>query len=121
MRPYLFILLTITGTVAGQLMLKKGMIQVGQVPSKIGQLAPFFFNALTNLYVIFSLLLAFIASMGWIAAVSKLDLSYAYPFMASTFAIVVLFSAIFFKEEVSLIGWIGVFVIWFGVFLVSRS
>jgi hypothetical protein len=82
MRPDLFILLTIPDTVASQLIFKKGMFQMGIIPSSIWEWCPFFFNSLTNLYVIFSLLLAFIAALGWIAAVSKLDLSYAYPFIS---------------------------------------
>ena len=97
------------------------MLQVGQMPSNTKDYLPFFFKALTNFRVFFSFILAFIAALGWVAAVSKLKLSYAYPFMASTFAIVLIFSRILFNEEISLIRWIGVLVIWFGVFLVSRS
>jgi len=97
------------------------MLQVGQVPLSSKEYIPFFFKALTNLKVILSLIMAFVAAMGWIAAVSKLKLSYAYPFMASTFAIVLVFSRILFNEEISLIRWIGVFIIWFGVLLISRS
>jgi multidrug transporter EmrE-like cation transporter len=118
---FLYILITIIGTVLGQLMLKSGMLQVGQMPSNLKECVPFFFRALTNSRVVFSLVLAFIAAMGWIAAVSRFKLSYAYPFMASTFAFVLVFSRILFNEEISLIRWIGVFVIWFGVFLISRS
>lgn len=117
----LYVLLTVVGTVLGQLMLKSGMLQVGPMPSNLKESIPFFFRALTNFRVVFSLVLAFIAAMGWIAAVSRLKLSYAYPFMASTFAFVLVFSRILFNEEISFIRWIGVFVIWFGVFLISRS
>lgn len=117
----LYVLLTIIGTVAGQLMLKSGMIQVGQIPSDAKDYIPFFLKAFTNFRVIFSLILAVIAAMGWMAALSKLKLSYAYPFMASTFAVVLVFSHFLFKEEISLIRWVGVFVIWFGVILISRS
>ena len=119
--PLLYVFITIIGTVLGQLMLKSGMLQVGQMPSDTKNYLPFFFKALTNFRVILSLILAFIAAMGWIAALSKLKLSYAYPFMASTFAFVLVFSHFLFKEEISLIRWIGVFIIWFGVFLISRS
>jgi len=117
----LYVLITIIGTVAGQLMLKSGMLQVGEIPSQTKEFMPFFFKALTNSRVILSFLLAFIAAMGWVAAVSKLRLSYAYPFMASTFAIVLVFSHFLFREEIPLVRWIGVLVIWFGVFLLSRS
>ena len=119
--PLFYVLLTIIGTVAGQLMLKSGMLQVGQMPSDTRDYLPFFFKALTNFRVILSLILAFIAAMGWIAALSKLKLSYAYPFMASTFAFVLVFSHFLFKEEISFVRWVGVFIIWFGVFLISRS
>ncbi|RLJ04630.1 MAG: hypothetical protein DRP08_01275 [Candidatus Aenigmatarchaeota archaeon] len=121
MRPMIYVLITICGTVAGQLMLKRGMMEVGGIPSNVSQYFSFFIRALTNLKVIFSLFLAFIAALGWMAAVSKLELSYVYPFMASTFPLVLFFSWLLFKENVSLLRWIGVFIIWFGVFLVSRS
>jgi drug/metabolite transporter (DMT)-like permease len=91
------------------------------MPSDTKDYLPFFFKALTNFRVILSFILAFIAAMGWTAALSKLKLSYAYPFMASTFAFVLVFSHFLFKEEIPLIRWVGVFIIWFGVFLASRS
>ena len=119
--PLFYVLLTIIGTVVGQLMLKSGMLQVGQIPSNMNDYIPFFYKAFTNFRVIFSLILAVIAAMGWMAALSKLKLSYAYPFMASTFAIVLVLSHFLFKEEISFIRWVGVFVIWFGVILISRS
>ena len=119
--PLFYVLLTIIGTVVGQLMLKSGMLQVGQIPSNMNDYIPFFYKAFTNFRVIFSLILAVIAAMGWMAALSKLNLSYAYPFMASTFAIVLVLSHFLFKEEISFIRWVGVFVIWFGVILISRS
>jgi multidrug transporter EmrE-like cation transporter len=118
---FFYVLITIIGTVSGQLMLKSGMLQVGEMPSNASESIPFLFRALSNFRVACSLVLAFIAAMGWIAAVSRLKLSYAYPFMASTFAFVLVFSRILFNEEILLIRWVGVFVIWFGVFLISRS
>lgn len=121
MNPLIYVIITIVGTVSGQLILKRGMLEVGEIPSNLNDCISFFIRTLTNLKVIFSLSLAFTAALSWMAAVSKLKLSYAYPLMASTFPLVLLFSFIFFKEEVTLIRWIGVFVIWFGVFLVSKS
>lgn len=119
MRSLLYVVITIIGTVAGQLMLKKGMLEVGQIPSNPNEYIPFFIKAFSNFKVIFSLFLAFVAALGWIAALSRLDLSYAYPFMASTFVFVLIFSKLLFNEEISLLRWSGVFVIWFGVFLTT--
>jgi drug/metabolite transporter (DMT)-like permease len=123
MRPGFYILITIIFTVGGQLMLKKGMLQVGGIPpnGNADEYIAFFIKALTNFNVILSLFLAFVAALGWIAAISKLNLSYAYPFMASTFAFVLFFSWLIFGEQVSLLRWGGIFVIWVGIFLISRS
>jgi len=120
-RPFVYVLITISATVAGQLLLKKGMLQVGEVPSEPARAILFLLGAFLNVQVFAALVLAFVASLGWMAAVSKLPLSYAYPFMAATFPIVLIFSRILFSEQISTLRWIGVFVIWLGLFLVSRS
>lgn len=86
MNSLLFYLpITIIGTVAGQLILKSGMSQVGKLPSSVRDYMPFFYRALPNYRVIPGFLEAFVAGMRWMAAVSKPKLTYAYPFMASTF------------------------------------
>jgi drug/metabolite transporter (DMT)-like permease len=121
MRPSFYVFLTISATVAGQLILKRGMVQVGEVPQETGQVLGFLMGAFLNPLVFAALCLAFVASLGWMAAVSRLPLSYAYPFMAVTFPLVLVFSRILFLESISPLRWVGVFVIWLGVFLVSRS
>jgi len=121
MRSSFYVFLTITSTVAGQLLLKRGMSQVGEVPREHGRILWFLLGAFLNPQVFAALCLAFVASLGWMAAVSRLPLSYAYPFMAVTFPLVLVFSRFLFLEQISTLRWIGVFVIWFGVYLVSRS
>lgn len=121
MRPFLYVLLTITATVAGQLLLKKGMTQVGEVPAEPLRAIQFLLGAFLNSRVFAALVLAVVASLGWMAAVSKLPLSYAYPFMATTFPLVLVFSRVMFAEEISALRWVGVVIIWLGVVLVSRS
>ena len=118
---YLYILITLAGTTVGQLLLKYGMTHVGEMPPDLGSGMAFLIRALLNPLVLLSLFLAFIAALGWIAAVSKTDLSFAYPFMSLGPALVLLFSSILLKEHVSLLRWIGVIVIGIGVLIVSRS
>lgn len=121
MRPYMYVVVTITATVAGQLLLKRGMTQIGGVPAEPLQAILFLMGAFLNAQVFTALVLAFLASLGWMAAVSKLPLSYAYPFMAISFPLVLVFSRLIFHEQISAIRWVGVIVIWLGVLLVSRS
>ncbi len=121
MRPFLYVFLTITATVVGQLLLKKGMAQVGEVPPEPLRAVWFLAGAFLNGRVLAALALAVVAALGWMAAVSRLPLSYAYPFMATTFPLVLLFSRVMFAEQISVLRWTGIVVIWLGVILVSRS
>ena len=121
MTSYLFILGTIVFTVAGQIILKYGMPTFGSPPSSSGEMLPYLFRAATSIYFISSLSLALIAAFCWIIALSKFELSFAYPFMSLSFVLVVLFSWMLFAEQVSLVRWLGVMVICLGVFLISRS
>jgi multidrug transporter EmrE-like cation transporter len=57
----------------------------------------------------------------YLIALSKLDISFAYPILSLTFAFILVYSKIFFKENVTPLRWFGVGIIIFGVFLISRS
>jgi multidrug transporter EmrE-like cation transporter len=50
-----------------------------------------------------------------------MEISYAYPFMALSYALVALFSMWIFHDHLSVLRWVGIVVICLGVFLVSRS
>ena len=118
---YLFLFISIAGTTLSQLLMKQGMVIVGQFPKDVTQSIFFFIKSFTSPWVISSLMVAFLACLAWMAAMSKASLSFIYPFISLSFVFVLLFSTILFKEEVSILRWIGVLVICLGVFLVSRS
>lgn len=120
--PYLFMLITLAGVVTAQLLLRKGMLLVGQFPQVLSEVIPFFFRAFTNPYVLGAMLSGLIAVLAWISAISRAgELSRVYPFMALSYVLVVLFSALIFKEDVTPLRWVGVIIVGLGVFLVTRS
>ncbi len=118
---YLLILITILFTAAGQLILKHGMNIVGKFPMDFSQITPFFIKSLSNRYVILSLVLAFLGSFTYMAAASKKEISYIYPFMSLSFVLVLISSVFLFNEHITPLRLIGVIIICLGVFLVSKS
>ena len=50
-----------------------------------------------------------------------MELSLVYPLVSVAYVLVALFSFFVFKENVTMIRWVGIIVIMFGVFLISRS
>lgn len=113
--------ITLVGTIAAQLLLKKGLLSVGEFHTNLRELAPFFIKAFTNPYVLLAVFLVLVASLSWITAVSKAELSRIYPLMGMTYALVALFSVALFKENLTHMGWIGIALISVGVVFVLRS
>lgn len=98
--------LTIAGTVLftvyGQLVLKWQMSQAGTMPHELGDSIAFLFRQLLNPWILSGFLAAGVAAFCWLAALSRFDLSFAYPFMASSFVLVLVFSALLLGEEITL-------------------
>jgi multidrug transporter EmrE-like cation transporter len=94
---YLLIALTIALTVYGQLILKW---QVSLSAAKFGGTldAAFYLRLLLNPWVISGFVAAFGASLCWMGAISKMELSRAYPFMALNFVLVGLVAIPLFGE-----------------------
>lgn len=120
MLVYAFIAGTILFTVLGQLSLKAGMIEVGAVPSDAKALVPFLWAAFTNWKVVFGLASAVMAAILWMGAVSRSDISFAYPFMALAIVLVLALSGVVFGEQVSLGRWLGVLVVCLGLVIAAR-
>ncbi len=98
---YLYILGTVFFTVYGQIVLKWRVSQAGVMPDELVAKAGYIFGMLADPWVISGLLGAFLAFLCWMGAVSKFDLSYAYPFTSLSFLLVLIFSAIFFHEPIT--------------------
>jgi multidrug transporter EmrE-like cation transporter len=117
---YLFVALTILLTVYGQLVLKW---QVGLYPHLISQ--PFTVQNIVTLllkpWVLSAFAAAFAASLCWMAAISKLPLSRAYPYMAANFFLIALMAAWLFHEHLDGYKIGGTAIIMLGVVVLSRS
>jgi drug/metabolite transporter (DMT)-like permease len=57
----------------------------------------------------------------WLFALSRVELSFAYPFVGLSFILMMFASSWFFAENISPLRIAGTLVIGLGVFIVSRS
>lgn len=120
-KGYTFIFLTIFFTVYGQLMIKWQMAGAGTLPGPIVQKGIFLFRMFTNLWVMSSFVAAFLAAMCWMAALTKFDLSHAYPFMGLTFVFVLLLSSLLFSEPITMLKIAGVVLMLIGIAIGSQG
>ncbi len=72
-------------------------------------------------YVFIGLVFYFGATIFWLAALSRVDLSYAYPFASSSYVIMLVAGWLMFDEKITLGRLLGTVVIGVGVLLIYRN
>jgi multidrug transporter EmrE-like cation transporter len=121
MRDYLYILGTVVFTVYGQLIIKWQISRAGPLPEyKAGKLL-YLLQIILNGWVISSLFSAFLAFLCWVAAMTKFEISYAYPFMSLCFVSVLILSFVLFNESLSLTKLVGTALVVLGIIVASRG
>jgi drug/metabolite transporter (DMT)-like permease len=118
---HLLIALTLFFTVYGQLVLKWQMGGAGPMPAAGSDKILFLLRQLLNPWILSGFVAAFLASMAWMAAMTRFELGYAYPFMSLAFVIVMIFSAIFIGEVVTLGKVLGTLMVIAGLVVIARA
>lgn len=121
MTAYIYIFGTILFTVYGQLILKWRIVKYGALPELFVDKIIFIFKMLFDPFIFSGFASAFIASFFWMAAMTKFDISYAYPFMSGAFVLVFVLSILLFNEPVNWQKIIGLLFIVVGIIITSRS
>ena len=116
---FLLLFVSISLAIVGQLLMKQGMMIFGKFPvtSLFSNIIPMVFQP----FVFMGIVTFGISSIFWLVVLSRIELSLAYPLVSVAYIVVALFSYFVFKENVSMIRWIGILTICLGVYLVSRS
>lgn len=118
---YFYIAGTIIFTVLGQLLLKWQVSLVNELPENTAGKFGFLFHLLLKPWVLIGLGSAFAASLFWMMALKKLPLSTAYPFTATSFILVMVFSAVVLKEPVTPWKALGTGLVIAGVMLMAAK
>lgn len=116
------ILASVTMGVSGQLCLKAGMDQVGVLSaSSIGTIVQTAFRVLATPLVFLGLAFYALGAVFWLMVLAKLDLSLAYPMLALTYVLIPLGAQFVLGEQVPMLRWLGVGIIFVGVMVVSQT
>jgi len=118
---YAYIFGTIFFTVYGQLILKWKIDRAGSLPDGWLDKLVFLLKLLLDPVILSGFLSAFVASLFWMAAMTKFNISYAYPFMSLSFVLVFLLSVFLFQEPVTLKKVIGLALIVSGIIVTSQA
>jgi multidrug transporter EmrE-like cation transporter len=113
------ILLSVTASVAGQTVIKLGTGQPGQ--ARADGLLSLVITILQSPLILLGLVFYAVGALAWIAVLQRMDLGYAYPFLALNFVLITLASGLFLGEPVPLLRWAGIALIAAGILVVART
>jgi uncharacterized membrane protein len=118
---YLYIAGTILFTLYGQLVVKWQVSQAGALPVDTNQKIWFLITLVFNPWVLSAFFAAFLASLCWMAAMTKFQLSHAYPFTSLSFVLVLIMSALLFHESVTIPKVLGMIFVIIGIVVGSQG
>lgn len=116
-----YILISVLAGAIGQILLKNGMNKMGAVTLSLGDVGGILLRLASNPYVVGGLFLYACGTVFWLAALSRVDLSFAYPFASLSYVVMLVAAWQLFDEGISLLRVVGTLVIATGVFIISRS
>src|SRR5215469_4534585 len=100
-----------------QIMLRKTMQTIGAYPAGIGEVPAFAARLALNGWFIAGIS-AYLLSVGaWLAVLSKMEVSAAYPLVSIGFIITAIFGFAFLGEHVTVTRMVGIAVVCAGLFL----
>lgn len=108
---------TIILAVFGQLSMKKGMNNIGQI-SLTELFSKKLFSVLYEKFVFIGVVLFVISAAFWLVVLSQEELSFAYPLIGTGYIITAILSKIFFNENLTMFRIFGIVLIAIGAYFV---
>lgn len=121
MKSIPLILFTVFTNAIAQILLKKGMLAVGAVELRSDLIVATLCRVLFEPYVFAGLCVFVISMASHLYVLSKVELSFAYPFLSLAYVVVLAYAFFVFDENVGVSRVSGVALICLGTILVARS
>lgn len=120
MKAISMIFIAVILAVIGQIFVKLGLNSLEPIDFSSGLIQTYSRIFLTP-FVLVGSFVYFLSIFFWIYSLTKVDLSFAFPFLALSYVLIAVASLVFLGEEISMLRWLGMIIICFGVYLVSKS
>ncbi|MHC1548548.1 EamA family transporter [Phyllobacterium sp. K27] len=116
-----FILFTVVTNAAAQVLLKYGMLSLGPISFSADTIIQRVFQIVFNPWVFAGLFMFVISMASHLFVLSKVDLSFAYPFLSLAYVIVAVIAWVLFKEELGTYKIAGIAFIMVGTILIAQG
>jgi multidrug transporter EmrE-like cation transporter len=118
---HLYIAAMILLTAYSQLVMRWRVGLAGRLPASAAGKLHFVAALLLNPWVLSGIVATFLAGVSWMLALTKFELSYAYPFTGIVFVLILLLSAILFHDHVGVWRLVGTLVVMAGLTMIVKA
>ena len=118
---HIFIFCTIVFTVYSQLVMRWQVSNAGPLPADLAAKAMYVVTLLLNPWVLSGIVATFLAGISWMLAMTKFEISYAYPFVSLNYILVLAAGFLLFNEAMSASKVIGCVLVVLGIIVIARG
>lgn len=116
-----FILFTVLTNAAAQLLLKQGMLSLGPLDFSTGNIILKVLGIVFSPWVFFGLCTFVISMASHLYVLSKVELSFAYPFLSLAYVVVAVAAWFLFSENLNALRILGIALICVGTVLIAQG
>lgn len=116
-----YILATVVCTVYSQLVMRWQVGAAGELPSDGPGKVRFIATLLVNPWVLSGIAATFFAGVSWMLAMTRFEISYAYPFVSLNYVIILAASILLFNESLSPPKIMGTVLVIVGIVVISKG
>lgn len=115
------ILFTVLTNAAAQIMLKKGVSMLGSFDISSSGVLSVLPRVVFNPFIALGLATFVVSMASHLLVLSRVELSFAYPFLSLAYVVVTAYAYFVFKEDVNAYRVLGILLICVGTVFISRS
>jgi drug/metabolite transporter (DMT)-like permease len=118
---HVYILSTILFTVYSQLVMRWQVSLAGPLPADTAGKAAYIGHLLLNPWVVTGIVSTFFAGVSWMLAMTKFEISYAFPYVSLNYVLVLLAAVMLFHESVTGAKLLGTVLVVAGILVIARG
>lgn len=118
---YAYIAAMIVLTTYSQVVMRWQVGNMGALPASVSGKVGFVVAMLLNPWVLSGLVATFLAGVAWMMALTKFELSYAYPFVSLVYLAVLASGVLLFNDSMNVGKLAGTAVVLLGIFILARA
>jgi multidrug transporter EmrE-like cation transporter len=116
-----YIFLTVIFTVYSQLVMRWQVTLAGPLPEDAIGKIHFIGVLLLKPWVITGVIATFFAGVSWMLAMTRFELSYAFPFVTLNYVLILVASVTLFNESITLMKVVGTLIVIVGIIVLAKG